>query len=176
MLRHRDVLPLLRGFLQVGNVLLLTGYLGQQPLKDLVGPVQLSHRQDHIHQLAPFVLIPNGAEQQLLFFCQLFKLTILLRSHGELTQIPGLPQHFTQIDLPGELLMVPGQGQGEGQQVLQRRSGQPDSHFRPRQHHTHHLVCRLTASYVHRVSPPLVPLYIGYCAPFAAPLSGSPGI
>ena len=122
MLRHRDVLPLLRGFLQVGNVLLLTGYLGQQPLKDLVGPVQLRHRQDHIDDLPAAVPVMDGGVQQLLPFCQLLKLMILFRGHGELAQIPRLPQHLSQVDLAGNPLMVFSQGQADGQHIFQGRA------------------------------------------------------
>ena len=40
-------------------------FLVQHTLEDLVGPIQFSHRQDHVDQLPPAIPIPDGGEQQL---------------------------------------------------------------------------------------------------------------
>ena len=40
--------------------------LVQHTLEDLVGPVQLGHRQEHIDHLPPVIPVPDGGKQQLL--------------------------------------------------------------------------------------------------------------
>ncbi|CUP48553.1 Uncharacterised protein [Flavonifractor plautii] len=151
-------------------------FLVQHTLEDLVGPIQFGHRQDHVDQLPPAIPIPDGGEQQLLLSRPVLKFLVLLRGHGELPEIPCLPQHLPQVDFPGELLMVPGKGQGKGQQVLQGRAGQPNDHLRPGQQHTHHLVGRLTASYVHWFSPRFHALLLcRFPAPSGAGCFGSSG-
>ena len=150
--------------------------LVQHTLEDLVGPVQLGHRQEHIDHLPPVIPVPDGGKQQLLLFRPVLKFLILLWGHGELPEILRLPQHLPQVDFPGELFMVSGKGQGEGQQVLQGRTGQPNDYLRPGQQHTHHLVGRLTASYVHWFSPLFhVLLLCRFPAPSGAGCFGSSG-
>lgn len=97
-------------------------FLIQHPLKDLVCPVQLRHRQDHIDDLPMAVPVMDGGVQQLLPFCQLLKLMILFQGHGKLPQIACLPQHLSQIDLTGNPLIGFGQGQAEGQHIFQGRA------------------------------------------------------
>jgi len=66
--------------------------VAQEALKDLVGPIQLRHGQDHVDKLPAVIPVPDGRKQDLLLFRQLGELMVLLRRHGELPQIafPGL--------------------------------------------------------------------------------------
>ena len=66
-------------------------FLVQHTLEDLVGPIQFSHRQDHVDQLPPATPIPDGGEQQLLLSRPVLKFLVLLRGHGELPEISRLP-------------------------------------------------------------------------------------
>ncbi len=98
-----------------------TAYAGRSGWPDPVQSPAGSRRS-----ASPAIPIPDGGEQQLLLSSPVLKFLVLLRGHGELPRIPCLPQHLPQVDFPGELLMVPGKGQGKGQQVLQGRAGQAE--------------------------------------------------
>ena len=134
----------------------------KHPLEDLIGPIQLCHRQDHIDQPSPAISVTDGGVQQFLTLGQLVELPVLLRGHGELAQIPRLPQHPPQIDLAVDFFMIFGQRQGQGQHIFQGRAGQPDGHLTAGKHHAYQLVGGLTASDVHLVPPPFsVHLHLG---------------
>ena len=166
------LLPLLEGScallgrllpLPLGGLLLTPRrLLVQHPLEDLIGPIQLCHRQDHIDQPSPAISVTDGGVQQFLTLGQLVELPVLLRGHRELAQIPCLSQHPPQIDLAVDFFMISGQRQGQGQHIFQGRAGQPDGHLTAGKHHAYQLVGGLTASDVHLVPPPFsVHLHLG---------------
>ena len=89
--------PLLRAVLCVAHPLsrmcfrLPVRLLVQYTLEDLIGPIQLGHRQDHVDQLPLAVPVPDGGKQQLLLSRPVLKFLVLLRGHGELPEISRLP-------------------------------------------------------------------------------------
>ena len=84
-------------------------------LKNEIGSLQLCDRHGHIYHLAATIRIPDDRKQDLLFDCPLLECLILIRRHGEHSDIPCLPEHFSHVDLPGQGLVVLCQSQRDGQ-------------------------------------------------------------